>query len=316
MSPAAGMLAAGGLLFGLSLLAERILPDPKPEIVIDDHRYAMSLEDFAGVAGRLPSAAEREQILDALIDDAVLYTYAVEVGIYETPAARRRLAQIAAFVSSNPHEGETESEAALAARAIELGLDEDDLVTRRIMVDGARRLIRSVALLREPRIEYLQEYYRTHADEFVTPPRVRITQVLVNAFKWGDDARARAQQVLASIRRESLETDAAIAMGDSAFVPAQLPLLDRHALAARLGTAFADLLMNQPVGTWEGPIPSRYGYHVVRVEEREEPRQQSFDEVAELVRQRALEKIADDWLSWRLAELRNEYAIRLPEQAS
>ena len=83
---------------------------------------------------------------------------------------------------------------------MELGLDEGDLVVRRILVDSAKRLITSVVLLQKPAPEIVEEFYAAHAEEFTQPARIRISQVAVNGFL-RPDSEARARELLARIRR-------------------------------------------------------------------------------------------------------------------
>lgn len=311
------MVVAGVALFGAAQAVRQALPEPKPEIVVPGHQYEMAVDDFFAAFGRSPTDQERAMILDRLIDDAVLYTYALELGLHESPASRRRLAQIAGFVRSNAHEpAASPTEASLAEEAVTLGLHRGDLVVRRIMIDSARRLIRSVALLREPKPEYVSAFYRSNAEEFTTPLRVRITHVMVNAFKWGEQSEARAEAMLATIRQARMSTEAAVALGDGEFEPAMLPALDQRALSARFGVEFADAVTTLPERTWMGPIPSRFGYHLVFVEAREEPELPGEAEISSELRRRALQKIADDWLALRLAELRSAYTVVLPVVSS
>ncbi len=102
-------------------------------------------------------------MVDMQVDDEVLFQYALALGMHENSAAQTRLAQIADFVEANPHDA---TQAGKAHAAMELGLHEGDLVVRRILVDSARRLIRSVVLLQQPTPEIVEQFYAAHAAEF------------------------------------------------------------------------------------------------------------------------------------------------------
>lgn len=232
--------------------------------MIAPHRLELMLEAFAVESSRPATQEERAAMVDALVDEEVLYNDALTLGMDENPAARRRLAQIARFVEENPHEA-TEDE--LAQTAIELGLHHGDLVVRRILVDSARRLIRGVVLLQEPRPQLLEEYLAAHREELIRPARTRISQVMVNGFKW-PDTYARARQILDKIRAESLDLDAALALGDEGLVEPSLPLLTEKAMETQLGPDFAAEVIAAPASGWIGPVASRYGHHLVYVHER------------------------------------------------
>jgi hypothetical protein len=312
-SPAVHMLVIGGLLFGAAALRGRAFFEPRPQIVVAQHRLDLMLQAFVADHNRLPTGEEHDEMLDALIDEEVLYNYALTLGLYRQPVAERRLARIAEFVEANPHEAGSTAERAEAA--MEMGLHHGDLVVRRILVDSARRLIRAVVLLQEPEPRQVEEYLAAHQDEFRRPARSRLSHVAVNGFKWPDTG-GRARLLLARIRAESLDVDAAVALGDEAFVPAHLPPLTERALATKFGADFAAEVIAAPAGGWIGPIASRYGHHLVYVHERSDAYVPPLEEIRDSVRNRLLQELADERLALRLEELRSEYEIIAPERTS
>ena len=146
-APALHMLALGALLFGITAIGGGALLPRKRRIEIPAHRLEATFKDFVADTGRRPTQREWEQMIDMQVDDEVLFQYALALGMNENSAAQARLAQIADFVEANPHEA---TQAGKAKAAMDLGLHEGDLVVRRILVDSARRLIRSVVLLQKP----------------------------------------------------------------------------------------------------------------------------------------------------------------------
>jgi hypothetical protein len=286
------MLAIGGLLFGVTTLRGGALFPQRARLEVPAHRLEAMLEDFLADTARRPTPDEWRQMIEMQIDDEVLFRYALELGLHENTAAQARLAQIAAFVEANPHEAGSaeaadDADRAGARAAMALGLHEGDLVVRRILVDGARRLIRSVVLFQRPKPEAVRELYSATAEDYTRPARVRLSQIAVNAFKWPDTER-RARRLLERIRAEKLSFDQALALADESPAP----------------------------GAWSEPIPSRYGHHLVWVHERQDAYVPAFEAVREQVAQRLLEKLADEWLKLRLQELRAEYQIVGPEGRS
>jgi hypothetical protein len=278
------------------------------------------LEDFLADTARRPTPDEWRQMIEMQIDDEVLFRYALELGLHENTAAQARLAQIAAFVEANPHEAGSaeaadDADRAGARAAMALGLHEGDLVVRRILVDGARRLIRSVVLFQRPKPEAVRELYSATAEDYTRPARVRLSQIAVNAFKWPDTER-RARRLLERIRAEKLSFDQALALADESPAPVHLPLQTRQGLDAQMGGDFPAAVLLLAPGAWSEPIPSRYGHHLVWVHERQDAYVPAFEAVREQVAQRLLEKLADEWLKLRLQELRAEYQIVGPEGRS
>ncbi|MEM8963899.1 MAG: peptidyl-prolyl cis-trans isomerase [Acidobacteriota bacterium] len=306
LSPALHMAVIGVVLF----LAFQGRPEDKPQIVVPAHRLAIALQSFTEDKGRLPTRDDVEVLVEALVDDEILYHYALTLGMHEHPAAQRRLAKIAEFVETNPHG--TCSQADLARNALDLGLHHGDLVVRRILVDSARRLIRSVVLLQEPSQESLEAFLAANHEAFRRPARVRISHITVNGFVH-DDTEARATELLTSIERQALDFDMAMALTDPSVVEASLPTLTEQGLATRFGLDFANAIIDLPAADgWVGPVPSRYGDHLVYVHERHEAYVPPLGDIHETVKQRVLHQMADDYLDLRLEELRLEFDIVTP----
>ncbi|MEA2559036.1 MAG: hypothetical protein QOH06_540 [Acidobacteriota bacterium] len=311
-SPALHMLALGALLLGLTeLMGGGLLPHKK-RIEIPSHRLEAMLKDFVADTGRHPTRQEWEQMIDMQVDDEVLYQYALALGMHENSAAQVRLAQIADFVEANPHEA---TQAGKARAAMDLGLHEGDLVVRRILVDSAKRLIRSVVLLQHPMPEIVEEFYAAHAAEFTRPAHIRISQVAVNGFV-RPDSEERARRLLARIRAEKLDFEAALALAEATPAPVHLALQTEQGLQSELGSDFATAVMALRPGSWSEPIPSDYGHHLVWVHEFQEARVLPLDAVRDEVEQALLQKLADDWLRLRLRELRAEFEIAVPGSVS
>jgi len=310
-APALHMLALGALLFGITEKGGALLPR-KRRVEVPAHRLEATFKDFVADTGRRPTRREWQQMVDMQVDDEVLFQYALALGMNENSAAQARLAQIADFVEANPHES---TQAGKAKAAMDLGLGEGDLVVRRILVDSARRLIRSVVLVQKPAPEIVEGFYAAHAAEFTRPARIRISQVAINGFV-RPDAEERARRLLARIRAEKLDLEAALALADETPAPVDLPLLTEQALRSELGGNFATAVMKLAPGSWSEPIPSDYGYHLVWVHELEAARVLPLAAVRDEVEQEVRQKLADDWLKLRLRELRAEFDVAVPESPS
>jgi len=309
-APALHMIVIGVLLFGGTLLWRGAPSRERPRIVIPTQRLEVVRQAFLVENRRQPTAEEAAALLDHLVDEEVLYQYALKLGMHEQPVAKRRLAQIASFVEANPHDPRSDDER--AAEAVNLGLHHGDLVVRRVLIDSARRLIRAVVLTREPNPAMVKEYLAANREPFMWPARTRVTHVAVDGFKWPQDAKERATALLERLQQEAIAPEAAPALGDESFVPSALPLLSSKDLQTRFGAPFEQALKNAPTGAWFGPVASRFGYHLVWVHERQEASLPPFDEIRTRVEQRFLHKVADEWLALRLQQLRAEFDIVVP----
>ena len=306
-SPVLHYAVLGGLLF--AAVSARGPEPPATRLVIPTSRVEAALREYERLNGRGLTPEERQRVIQAVVDQEVLYAYARRLGLHQEPVVERRLSQIATFVAENPHEAKSTQE--LADEARELGLSDGDLVVRRVLIDGARRLIRAAVLSREPPDALLEAYLRAHPDEFRLPARTRLSQVAVNAFIHGEQTAQEAHVLLARLRADAVPPERAAAYGDRGLVAATLPALPDVELERRFGHRFVTQVAGLPTGSWEGPVPSRYGLHLVFVQERFPERVAALLEVRDEVRARVRHKLADEWLAARMEQLRAEFQVEV-----
>lgn len=311
-SPALHYAVLGALLY--AAVAWRGPALPATRLVIPATRVEAAVREYEGLHGRPLTPEERQRLIRVLVDQEILYASALRLGLDKEPVVERRLSQIATFVTENPHEAK--SPQALADEARLLGLNDGDLVVRRILIDGARRLIRAAVLVREPSDAVLEAYLREHPEEFRLPARTRLSHVVVDARRHEAQTTHEAQALLARLRADAVRPERAAEYGDGGFIAANLPALPDIELARRFGHRFVQQLAGLPTGAWDGPLPSRYGWHLVFVQERIPEPVVSLAEVRHDVRARVRIKLADEWLALRLAQLRAEFQVEVRDTAS
>jgi PPIC-type PPIASE domain len=311
-SPALHFAVLGGLLF--AAVPTRAPAPEAVRLVVPTSRVETAIREFERVHGRPLTPEDRERLTQAVVDEEVLYAYALRLGLDKEPVVERRLAQIAAFVAENPHEAKSAKE--LANEAHELGLNDGDVVVRRILIDGAKRLIRAAVLAREPSDSLLEEYLRQHPDQFRLPARARISHVVVDARMHREWTEHTAHELLARLRADSVPPEQAGAYGDHGLVASNLPALPHVELERRFGYRFVKHLDRLPMGSWQGPVPSRYGLHLVFVEERIPERIASLTEVRRDVSARVRNQLADEWLAARMEQLRAEFQVEMRGSAT
>jgi parvulin-like peptidyl-prolyl isomerase len=158
-------------------------------------------------------------------------------------------------------------EALLARKARELGLDENDTVVRRRLAQKMEFLVQDTARLVEPGEDELRRLYEARRARYQSPARISFTQIY---FK----TEAAARQGL-----EDLATHSAAELGDSSLLEREHARADEQAVAGVLGREFAGKVFALDPGRWHGPIASAYGFHLVRITERQGARPRPFDEV-------------------------------------
>jgi hypothetical protein len=190
--------------------------------------------------------------------------------------------------------------------AMRLGIDKDDTVIR-------RRLRMKMEFLNDAEAEAtpateadLSAYLASHPDTFREAPRVAFEQVYLDAQKRGAALQAEAAALLASIRKDAASAAEA---GDPTLLPPSMPLTDRQGIAQLFGDDFAAVVVALPAGDWQGPIPSGYGLHLVKVTSQEAGRLPALAEIRSQVEREWMNDQRDAMARQKLDDLLKRYKV-------
>jgi len=176
-------------------------------------------------------------------------------------------------------------EEVLYREALRLGLDQDDAVVRQRMVAKMDMTASAAAELTEPDEATLRAYLKANRSRYAGTRMVSLDQRL-----YPSEAAARA----------------AILSGADAGAPTSLPPTmtetPMREVEARFGKQFADGLAGlKPSAGWQGPLPSGFGWHIVRLTAQTE---------AEADFATLRPRLANDWRAAQIAQAKERaYAI-------
>lgn len=201
-------------------------------------------------------------------------------------------------------------------QALALGLDQDDTVIRRRLRQKMEFIGNAEAESLVPTDAELQVYLDAHPQSFEVDPSIAVEQVFINAQSHGSDIEAYAAGLLSSL---NARPDADIsALGDTTLLPSSLPLQKLGSVIETFGPEFAEAARKADTGRWFGPVRSGYGFHLIRVTEREAGRVPKLTEIHDAVRVEWLQskrhEIEDKWLAELLR--RYEVVIEATDKAS
>lgn len=149
-------------------------------------------------------------------------------------------------------------ETLLAREAAEMGLDENDTVIRRRLAQKMEFLVQDTARLTEPSDAELRRFYEANRAHYQEPARVSFTQLF---FRNQADAKQGLSQ-LAEQRPDEL--------GDPSMLEGDHAEVDTQAVTSQFGDAFSRAVFGLDAGPWHGPVASAYGFHLVRVNARQD----------------------------------------------
>jgi len=257
-----------------------------------------------GRQGRFP-ALLREPLTQFLLAGALLFIVGQWLDEQRSRTARTvvvdadRIARISALYRSQmgrtPHaallqrlvDDDVRNEV-LYREALRRGLDRDDEIVRRRLIQKLEYLELDLAHVQAPSEAELQTYLATHPERFRTPERVAFEQRFFASDRDGDaGAHRRAEYAL-----QSVGAPGANPRDDGDRFPGDVRgLLERSDLLRTFGeTPMVDAALGAPVGAWRGPYRSGYGWHLIRVSQREAARDPGIDEVRDSVRAAWLEE--------------------------
>ena len=314
MSPVAGRLR--GLLrspavhfLALGAVATLLVPDARPAIVLDPTEVARLRADWTAGRAREPTASEEGTLLERAVDDEILLREAWASGLDEGDAiVARRLARVGSFLG-RPEEDPSDAE----AWARELGLHRSDVVVRRYLIEMMRLAIARESDRELPTEAELEAHRRAQRARFEVPERLRLSHVFVSARRGGaagPDARRILDELRAGESRGSRGPESGHDRGDP-FPHGATLVASARDLGRSFGAGFADRLDPARVGEWQGPIPSAYGLHLVRIHERIPARLPDLEEIRGQVVHHALRVRREAHLRRRLDALRERYEIVL-----
>jgi len=176
----------------------------------------------------------------------------------------------------------------LYREALRLGLDRNDAVVRRRMVQKMDMLASAQAETAPVGEATLRQWYRAHRERFARDARYDLTQLW-----FADRNRALAA------RRQLVSGQDWQQLGERISLPSRLEGASRVKLMSEFGELFVrELDRIAPSGQWQGPIASGLGWHLVRFDALERGAVPPFEEVRE--------EVETDWRSSTMAKRKDE----------
>ncbi|SDA92671.1 peptidylprolyl isomerase [Mesorhizobium qingshengii] len=192
-------------------------------------------------------------------------------------------------------------------QALVLGLDKDDTVIRRRLRQKMEFFSSAEAESVAPTDTELQAYLVAHPHSFEIEPQIALQQVFLNAERHGDSIAGDAAALLATLKAKP-ETGLST-LGDPTMLPSSLSLTRLTNVAETYGAEVADGARRAPVGQWVGPVRSGYGFHLIRVTERQAGRLPALTEVHDTVQAEWIQAKRHEVEERRLAEWLKRYQV-------
>lgn len=190
--------------------------------------------------------------------------------------------------------------------ALAMGLDRDDTIVRRRMMQKLEFLSQDM-VDDNPPDEDVRAFFAANQERFLLPAEISFAQVYLNPDRHGDDLDRHAVMLLDRLR-ESPEMPLDD-LGDRLMLETRYSGETPQGVASRFGSGFADAVFQVEPGAWSGPVVSGYGLHLVRVDFRLEARAPEFDTVRDRVRSEYLSQARREADERMYASLLSRYEV-------
>jgi peptidyl-prolyl cis-trans isomerase C len=233
-------------------------------------------------------SASRQIRVDAQIERRLIAVNEAQYGVAPTPQ------QLAKLVDNYV------AEEMLYREALQMGLDREDEIIRRRLIQKMQFLQHDMASAAAPPRAALRAYYESHPALFLSPESVSFQQLFFSADRGGSAAAlARAEHASpASSRGDEFPIS----------IPGE-PLTRDQATGIFGPTPIVDALFAVPENRWSAPVRSAYGWHVLRVSHRQPPSRLPFEAVEDQVRGDFLTEQATAAEQQQLNALRSRFEV-------
>ncbi len=166
--------------------------------------------------------------------------------------------------------------------ALKMNLDHNDEIIKRRLAQKMEFLSNDLATIEEPSDEQLMSYFMAHENDYLIPAQYSFYQLIFSPDN-RDDPKKDAVVFLEQSRYKppsGMENS-----GDPLPFPYFFDEVDATNLNRNLGMDFSESLDSLPINVWSGPVNSGFGWHLIYMKEKVDPRVDDFASVRnELVR--------------------------------
>jgi len=168
----------------------------------------------------------------------------------------------------------------LYREALAMGLGRDDALVKRRLGQKLEFISEDIASLHQPSDAELQAYLSAHHEDYQQPPLFSFRQIYFDSSGRGQMARADAEKLLENLQQHDADvTD----LGDPLRIDKAFHQISTRDVMRIFGNRFLRSLRQMPIGSWQGPVDSGYGLHLVRIDERMDAPLPKLEDVREQV---------------------------------
>jgi hypothetical protein len=279
------------------------------------HFLAVGLGLFLAYTTLAPDDDAELDAKTVTVDREALLTFIqYRMKAFESDVAARRLdamtaAELKVFIDDYVREE------VLYREALALGLDRDDYVIRRRLVQALDFLAQNMMdQIRLPTEEEVRTYYEANREDYREEATVTFTHVFFDGERRGRaEAAALAGETLGQLNAAKVPFSAAVGYGDRFLYHVNYVERTPDFVASHFGKAMAaGIMAGTPAnGVWRGPFQSPYGSHLVLFAAQKAARLPPLAEIEDRVRADAGRALAWEAKDAAIRAIIDTYDVRI-----
>ncbi len=204
-------------------------------------------------------------------------------------------------------------EEVLYREALALGLDKEDTIVKRRMAQKMEFLAEDVSDAHEPTNEELQAWFEENQKQFMQPGRITFRHLYFSPDRRGPNAQEEAELALKKLEGKPADWPGSRNLADPFMFQDYYGDKTIEQLAKEFGPQFAQDVFQLKPGSWQGPIESGYGWHLIWVDSVSPEHFSQFEEVEPDVNSAWMAAQRAEYWARSYAEMRKKYEVYLPK---
>ena len=194
-------------------------------------------------------------------------------------------------------------ETVLYREALAMGLDKEDVVIRRRLAQKIEFLTADLQTIPEPTDAELIAFMEENPEHYAGEDRISFAQVFFDPDQRGDATLADAEAAKAELIAMGQVPQDLAGFGDAFFLETTFDGRPKSQIRKLFGSGFTDPLFGLEQGSWQGPVLSGYGTHLVYVRGVETAVLPALDTVRD--------KVEKDWADAKRDEMNAQFIDNL-----
>lgn len=205
-------------------------------------------------------------------------------------------------------------ESVLYKEAIKMGLDKGDVVIKRRVVLQYRNLIKGLIVPVQPNEEQLENYYKQHAENYLSDDVISFTQIFFDPDKREDSTLDDANKTLKELQNRTTLPKNYDAYGDRFMLTNVYTDITTFEMQKAFGSGFIKSVLALDTNIWVGPILSGYGTHLVYINQRKKSEIKPLEEIKEIVISDYLFDKKEELVAIYLKKTTDQYSVIIMDE--